>query len=82
MSQKRKKRKQLKNNGKENLTVSMEKMNSNALITKDFFSNEISIDENNVFPVIVMATMSSGKSTLINALLGQQVLPSKNEACT
>lgn len=32
--------------------------------------------------MVVMATMSSGKSTLINALLGQQILPSRNEACT
>ncbi len=35
-----------------------------------------------VFEVNVMATMSSGKSTLINALLGRELLPSKNEACT
>ena len=35
-----------------------------------------------VFPVNVIATMSSGKSTLINALLRQKLMPSKNEACT
>ena len=35
-----------------------------------------------VFPVNVIATMSSGKSTLINALLGKKLMPSKNEACT
>ncbi len=34
------------------------------------------------FPVNVVATMSSGKSTLINALLGKKLMPSKNEACT
>lgn len=34
------------------------------------------------FPVDVVATMSSGKSTLINALLGQKLMPAKNEACT
>jgi len=34
------------------------------------------------FPVNVIATMSSGKSTLINALLGRKLMPSKNEACT
>ena len=34
------------------------------------------------FPVNVIATMSSGKSTLINALLGEKLMPSKNEACT
>lgn len=38
--------------------------------------------ENSVFPINVIATMSSGKSTLINALLGRKLMPSKNEACT
>lgn len=38
--------------------------------------------ENNVFPIHVIATMSSGKSTLINALLEKKLMPSKNEACT
>ena len=37
---------------------------------------------NSTFPVNVIATMSSGKSTLINALLGNKLMPSKNEACT
>ena len=35
-----------------------------------------------VFEVNVMATMSSGKSTVLNAMLGRELLPSKNEACT
>lgn len=35
-----------------------------------------------VFPINVVATMSSGKSTLINSLLGKKMMPSKNEACT
>lgn len=34
------------------------------------------------FEINVVATMSSGKSTLINALLGQQLMPAKNEATT
>ena len=34
------------------------------------------------FEVNVIATMSSGKSTLINALLGKNIIPSKHEACT
>lgn len=34
------------------------------------------------FEVNVIATMSSGKSTLINALLGKNIMPSKHEACT
>lgn len=37
---------------------------------------------NSIFPVNVIATMSSGKSTLINSLLGNKLMPSKNEACT
>lgn len=37
---------------------------------------------NAIFPVNVIATMSSGKSTLINALLSAKLMPSKNEACT
>lgn len=37
---------------------------------------------NSIFPINVIATMSSGKSTLINALLGKKLMPSKNEACT
>lgn len=36
----------------------------------------------NKFPIMVIATVSSGKSTLINALLGGDILPAKNEACT
>lgn len=34
------------------------------------------------FEVCVVATMSAGKSTLINALLGKKLMPSKQEACT
>ncbi|MGN1248884.1 MAG: dynamin family protein, partial [Candidatus Spyradocola sp.] len=37
---------------------------------------------NSIFPINVIATMSSGKSTLINSLLGKKLMPSKNEACT
>lgn len=32
--------------------------------------------------IAVLATMSSGKSTFINALLGEDLLPSENQACT
>lgn len=32
--------------------------------------------------IVVVATMSSGKSTLINALLSKKLLPSSNGACT
>ena len=37
---------------------------------------------NTGFEAYVIATMSAGKSTLINALIGQKLMPSKNEACT
>lgn len=45
---------------------------------KENFQNAISSE----FEISVIATMSSGKSTLINALLGRELMPSKNEACT
>ena len=38
--------------------------------------------KNQRFEINVVATMSSGKSTLINALLGQQLMPAANEATT
>jgi predicted GTPase len=34
------------------------------------------------FEISVIATVSSGKSTLINAILGQEILPARNEATT
>lgn len=34
------------------------------------------------FEIAVVATMSSGKSTLINAMLGNELLPARNEATT
>lgn len=37
---------------------------------------------NNDFDAYVVATMSSGKSTFINAILGQDLLPAANEATT
>lgn len=38
--------------------------------------------KNGIFKVSVIATMSSGKSTLINALLHTDLLPAENKACT
>ncbi|MCM1166934.1 MAG: dynamin family protein [Lachnospiraceae bacterium] len=40
------------------------------------------VDERKVYPTLVVSTMSSGKSTLINALAGKELMPSKNRACT
>lgn len=34
------------------------------------------------YEVNIVATLSSGKSTVINSILGTELLPSKNEACT
>lgn len=44
--------------------------------------NAFKLAKNDDFPVDVVATMSAGKSTLINALLRQKLMPAKNEACT
>jgi hypothetical protein len=46
------------------------------------FHNEYEKALDPQFDVNVLATMSSGKSTLINSILGQEILPAKNEACT
>ena len=45
---------------------------------KDLFDKVVSSD----FEMAVVATMSSGKSTLINAMLGRELLPARNEATT
>lgn len=45
---------------------------------KKLFEKAVSSD----FEMAVVATMSSGKSTLINAMLGQEILPARNEATT
>lgn len=48
-------------------------------------NNEIELkkDINNLDNrIAILSTMSSGKSTLINALLGKDILPSENQACT
>ncbi|WP_303007121.1 dynamin family protein [Romboutsia ilealis] len=36
---------------------------------------------NELFKVLVVSTMSSGKSTCINAIIGEDILLSKNQAC-
>lgn len=40
------------------------------------------IEDSKLLKIAVVATMSSGKSTFINALIGQDILPSQNQACT
>lgn len=44
--------------------------------------NAFKHEKSSEFEVCVVATMSSGKSTLINAMLGSKLMPSKQEACT
>lgn len=44
--------------------------------------DKLSFNINRVYPTLVVSTMSSGKSTLINALAGKDLLPSRNRACT
>lgn len=44
--------------------------------------NAFEHEKSSEFEVCVVATMSSGKSTLINAMLGSKLMPSKQEACT
>lgn len=43
---------------------------------------KLNFSMNRVYPTLVVSTMSSGKSTLINALVGTDLLPSMNRACT
>ena len=38
--------------------------------------------EGKEFNIVVLAPMKAGKSTLINALLGKDLMPNENEACT
>lgn len=45
-------------------------------------ANAIELAFNELLEVNVVATMSAGKSTLINALLGKKLMPSKQGACT
>ncbi|MFC0323945.1 dynamin family protein [Gallibacterium melopsittaci] len=49
---------------------------------KDYIQNELKKAFSNDFDVYVAATMSAGKSTFLNALLGSELLPAANEATT
>lgn len=54
----------------------------NYLDADDQLKEEFFASTNNDFDVYVIATMSAGKSTLLNAMLGQDILPAANEATT
>lgn len=45
-------------------------------------ANAFELAFNELLEINVVATMSAGKSTLINALLGKKLMPSKQGACT
>lgn len=44
--------------------------------------SKIELDKNKTYEVAVVANTSSGKSTLINAIVGRKILVSKNKPCT
>lgn len=44
--------------------------------------HKLQVSKNRIYEIAIVATMSSGKSTLINALIGKTLLPSRNQACT
>lgn len=48
----------------------------------DEVKNTFELAKSEDFEICVVATMSSGKSTLINSMLGTKLMPSKQEACT
>jgi GTPase Era involved in 16S rRNA processing len=51
-------------------------------LKSDKITNAFENVKNDNFEVCVVATMSAGKSTLINSMLGTKLMPSKQEACT
>lgn len=65
----------------ESIKNSPDELVQNAI--KNYDVNSFSdILENNEVSIVVTATMSAGKSTLLNTFIGQDLMPSKNEACT
>ena len=49
-----------------------------SLKVKEYFEKAFSSE----FEIGVVATVSSGKSTLLNSILGKDLIPAKNQACT
>lgn len=46
------------------------------------FFSDLNNYQNNMFPIVVLGRWNSGKSTLINAVIGKEVLPSANREMT
>lgn len=65
----------------EDYQVSKEFKNRWAFKFKKIFS-DIDNFQNNEFPLVVLGRWNSGKSTLINAILGKDILPSANKEMT
>lgn len=63
------------------ITGFINKLEQNEKLSHDL-SDEFEKINSNKFKICVIATMSSGKSTLINAMLGRDLLPSNTAACT
>lgn len=51
-------------------------------LRSDDIKKSFSLAKSEDFEVCVVATMSAGKSTLINSMIGTKLMPSKQEACT
>lgn len=51
-------------------------------LKSDEIKHHFKLATSNDFEIALIATMSSGKSTLINAMLGTELLPARNEATT
>ncbi|WP_086252395.1 dynamin family protein [Campylobacter devanensis] len=76
VSQKLKKLNEIYSRVKED-SCPFEELKNNANIDRNFQKAQ-----DKEYEIAVVATMSSGKSTLINAMLGRELLPARNEATT
>ncbi|MCK8823446.1 dynamin family protein [Fuchsiella alkaliacetigena] len=63
-----------------------EKLSKGKFSLLNYFHNKVekSLKERNKeeYKVLISSTMNAGKSTLINSLLGKELLPAKNSSCT
>lgn len=76
----------LKNN--EKILFPMERTENNIFIFNgnNFINYNYLLKDKKIYPhkieACIISTMSSGKSTFINSLLGKEIMPSENQACT